>query len=385
MTQLPNITSAFLNLTNACNLACRYCFVEQRPTHMSLKTAKEAADFLAGNASGGEIPSINFFGGEPMLMWDEVVVPLTRYIREKYGKSFSLSMTSNCTLMDEERARFMAANGIGLLFSMDGDRETQDRNRPCRGGASSFDLLEPKLELILRYFPDVMFRATVTPDTQDRLFENMMFAEGHGFRSFFVMPDCFEPWPRTDGLAREMRKYSDHYIACMEEDRVPIFFTQMEKHFKKILLHNAAIRAETHRAGMGCRACGKCGLGGGRYAGVNINGDLTACQEFFSRDDPKFYIGNIYSGAREDLRQALLDEFDGAAICGDGCEACPLDHICDGGCVANNYMIHRDIHRVPDIYCFWERLLFREAVYIMNTLGQAGCERFRERWDRYVG
>ena len=47
--ELPKITSAFLNLTNSCNLTCRYCFVEQKPEFMTLQTAKDAADFLAGN------------------------------------------------------------------------------------------------------------------------------------------------------------------------------------------------------------------------------------------------------------------------------------------------------------------------------------------------
>ena len=82
--ELPKITSAFLNLTNSCNLTCRYCFVEQKPEFMTLQTAKDAADFLAGNGQA----SINFFGGEPMLMWDEIIVPLTLYVHEKYGDGF---------------------------------------------------------------------------------------------------------------------------------------------------------------------------------------------------------------------------------------------------------------------------------------------------------
>lgn len=48
--QLPLITSAFLNVTNACNLRCRYCFVQQHPDYMTLQVAKDAADFLTRNA-----------------------------------------------------------------------------------------------------------------------------------------------------------------------------------------------------------------------------------------------------------------------------------------------------------------------------------------------
>ena len=81
---LPEITSAFLVLTQACNLKCKYCFVVQKPRSMTFQTAVDAADYLAANAEErGETPSINFFGGEPLLKWKDVIVPLTYYIRHK--------------------------------------------------------------------------------------------------------------------------------------------------------------------------------------------------------------------------------------------------------------------------------------------------------------
>lgn len=73
--KLPLITSVFLNITNACNLACRYCFVKQSPDYMTYQTAKDSADFLIHNAEiAGVTPAITFFGGEPLLGWDSVIV-----------------------------------------------------------------------------------------------------------------------------------------------------------------------------------------------------------------------------------------------------------------------------------------------------------------------
>ena len=81
-------TSACLNVTDNCNLACRYCFVEQHPHYMSLQTAKDAIDYLENNYIykkehlGIDIPiHITFFGGEPMLMYNEIIVPLTEYVQ----------------------------------------------------------------------------------------------------------------------------------------------------------------------------------------------------------------------------------------------------------------------------------------------------------------
>lgn len=382
MMKYPDITSAFLNVTNACNLACRYCFVEQRQEYMTLQTAIDAADFLAANA-GESVPSINFFGGEPLLMWDTLIVPLTEYIRGRYP-AYNLSMTSNCTLLTRERAEYMRDHGIGLLFSMDGDRATQERNRPLRGGGSSFDVLEEKIPVILEYFPDVMFRSTVTPETAGTLFHDMMFAERAGFRAFFTMPDSFAGWGDAEELGRQLRQYSEHYADCLEHEREPIWFTQLEKFFRKIVLRNQAVRDGADRSHPSCMACGKCGLGSGRYAGINLNGDILACQEFFSRRDNPFVIGNIYTGVDEEKRVGLCRAYDGARAEGDGCRECPLDRICDGGCVANNYISSGSLHRMPDICCKWNRLLFREAVYLMQRLGGAGNKKFLERWRRYV-
>ena len=50
MRELPKITSAMLVVTHACNLRCRYCFVQKEPSHMTLETAKDAATFLINNA-----------------------------------------------------------------------------------------------------------------------------------------------------------------------------------------------------------------------------------------------------------------------------------------------------------------------------------------------
>ena len=41
----PKVTSACFNLTDACNLQCRYCFVEQHPHFMTLDVAKKVQSF----------------------------------------------------------------------------------------------------------------------------------------------------------------------------------------------------------------------------------------------------------------------------------------------------------------------------------------------------
>lgn len=128
---LPKITSAFLNLTNACCLACQYCFVHQSPEHMTLQVAKDAADFLAANAKAqGETPSINFFGGEPMLRYEQVIVPLTLYIRDTYSSieamnaDFSNTAKNDMAIIsssveEEDTAKLYINNGTEWFYLCD--------------------------------------------------------------------------------------------------------------------------------------------------------------------------------------------------------------------------------------------------------------------------
>ena len=386
---MPLISSAFLNVTNACNLACRYCFVRQSPDTMTFQTAKDAADFLIRNGeAAGRKPEITFFGGEPLLGWETVIKPLTAYIREEYGKPFGLSITTNGTLLDREKLRYMRQNDIGLLLSIDGGKRTQDHNRPARNGESSFDLCARNFPEILACFPHVTFRSTVTPDTASALYENILFAEGQGFRNYFVMPNCFEAWPeeRRDILLEQLHQYAVHYVEAFRAGYTPIFFGQLERGFRDILARNEAIARGGRRDGSGCQACGKCGLGASIYAGINWNGEITACQEFFSGGDA-FSIGSIYTGVDEEKRRQLSWMFDSAPVyAADGrdCGQCPLDRICNGGCAANNDMITGDMHAVPAIYCDWARALFQEAVYITQTLGGEENQAFRRRWKRVL-
>ena len=122
-----------LNITDDCNLACKYCFVQQKPHYMTLDTAKRSVDFIMENHKKKEKvyigedlgkPNITFFGGEPTLMWERIIVPLVSYIEEKYPNQIGLDMTTNGTLLNEERLIFLKEHNIGILLSIDGSEKT---------------------------------------------------------------------------------------------------------------------------------------------------------------------------------------------------------------------------------------------------------------------
>ena len=372
MRELPKITSAMLVVTHACNLRCRYCFVQKEPSHMTLETAKNAARFLIDNAhaAGAGTPEINFFGGEPMLMYDSVIKPLVEWVHDELGEPFRFSIT-NGTLLTDERIRFMQRHRFGLLLSMDGNKPVQDYNRPYADGKGSFDALKPIVPKVLAAWPGTTFRMTAIPETCSHLFESIMWAAAQGFTNFFVTPNVFEAWDDAarDALAGELRKYADYYAESKARGVKPITFSTFEQAFWDIKAIADAEAKGVYRAMPKCRSEGKCGLGTSRFASIHPNGNLYACQEMTSNEgeDSAFYIGSIYGGVDNNRRRALAESFDSVPVWGEYCGECEYDRICDGGCVANNYMVTGKLGGMPEMYCWWRRTVLHEAMRVKEA------------------
>lgn len=386
---LPKITSAFMVLTQQCNLGCKYCFVLQKPRSMTLNTAIDATEFLAKNAAEiNEIPSINYFGGEPLLKWDEIIVPLTTYIRRKFGNNFQLSMTTNGILLDEEKLEFMRTNGIGFMVSIDGDKKTQDLNRPCKNGCSSFDILAPKLPLFLKYNPSMTFRATVDHDNVTEYLNNHKFAIENGYNNAFFIVNVFSKWSEKEKeeLRRQIKMTADYYLELITKGK-EISFNPFHTMFNKIERIKEAVASNSFRtAGEGLLAYGRCGLGASKFASIGTDGKLYSCQEMSDNDDTgrDFIIGDIYNGTDNQKRMEIINKFDPKRVhSSDGmkCETCPFNYICDGACSINNYFANGDLNIMPSILCFYYQSLYEEALrlYELAKKYENHIEIFRNR------
>jgi uncharacterized protein len=369
---LPKITSAFLILTQSCNLKCKYCFVKQKPRNMTYQIAQDVVEFLVKNANErGERPSINYFGGEPLLKWDEIIVPLTLYIREKYGENFELSMTTNGVLLDKEKLEFMKTHKIGFMVSFDGDKCTQDLNRPLQNGDSSFDILAPRIPMFLEYNPIMTFRATVDHDNVGEYFNTHKFAIDNGYTNVFTIVNVFTAWSQEEKaeLKKQIRMTVDYYLELLGKGK-EVSFSPFGTMFQKMKQINQAITNNQFRTtGEGMLGFGRCGLGASKFASVGTDGTLYSCQEMCDNDERGgfFQIGNIYEGENNEKRMAVINEFNPKIVHSTEymeCKECPFNMICDGACTINNYFATGDLNVMPSILCYYYQCLYYEAVRI---------------------
>lgn len=363
------LRSMMLNVTDACNLRCRYCFLTQKPNYMSYQVAKDATDLLMECYNGKDEQSLNFFGGEPLLMWDSIIVPLTHYIKDN-DLPIKLGITTNGILLDEEKAKFLKDNDVGLLFSIDGSKRFQDYNRPLPGGKSSYDVLEPKLDMIVEYFHPT-FRSTLLPYACNSIWENYMFARDKGFKQYFTCPDdwSFYSDENLEDMKNEFSKIGLYYIDNYRKDSLPsdfIHFSPLEQALKA--LHK--FRTKYEKGDEDRHSSMQCGLG---VYGCSINweGAIFGCQECAGNgatEDNLHYIGDIYNGFDVERHKRLLSYYrdEEVTCCKDGeCESCIYKYLCSTGhCHANSYLITGKSNNKAYARCVYDRSLLEVALSV---------------------
>lgn len=355
-----------INLTNQCNLRCYYCFTEHNPKNLSFQTMKDIVDFAYNQwiekDKLEDTLNFTFFGGEPLLRYNDIIVPSVEYIKNKFQENNipdkywpGFSITTNGTLLTEDKLQFFRKNNFSLLLSIDGNKESQNLNRPKINGEGSFDDIVPIIPKLLELFPNTTFRSTVTPKTVDKIIDNYFFAEDQNFNSYFLIPNECEPWTEEEKtmLTYQMGLMTEIIYDSISNKIAPLYFSPLMKAIENILIPIPFTKSP-HRCGLGTAS-----------VGVSVDGKLSGCQEYstFIDDEDLFYIGNVYDGIDENKHLNLLNKYlekeHIQPINGDCNENCICYDICNRNvCPSKNYTLHQDMNINSEIICHWKKIIF---------------------------
>lgn len=121
----------------SCNMRCSYCFPEHmwsRHGHsgvMSEETLRGALE-LAFDTASPEPVDVHLAGGEPLLAgqeWLEAAFTIARETARRHGKEVTFSLQTNATMVTPRLARLLAANGVTVGVSLDGDESINEATR----------------------------------------------------------------------------------------------------------------------------------------------------------------------------------------------------------------------------------------------------------------
>lgn len=291
----------FLGLTARCNLSCPYCFTHQHNEDMTYEIAKKGVEFAIKNHKESldpekdNVPSIIFFGGEPMLKFDSIIKPLI----EEYGTQINWSMTTNGTLLTEDVVDFLYQHDVNFMLSFDGIKEVQDIQRPGKG-FSSYDKVMKNIPYILVRFPDIGMRCTVTKHMIPYIYETYKMCDEIGFYNLICGVNSFEEWTEEDGkkAEKQFKKIAaDIYYRLMTPDQYRICkfepFDRLFKDMRRSISNNNFYDNGVLRCGMGTTTIAIC-----------PDGSFVPCQEQVTC--PRDVIGNIDTGIDYNLHKKFL-------------------------------------------------------------------------------
>ena len=335
-----------LHIAHDCNLKCKYCFAEEGEYHgrralMSFEVGKKALDFLVANSGNRVNLEVDFFGGEPLMNWQVVkdLVAYGRSLEEPHHKKFRFTLTTNGVLLNDDILEFANKEMANIVLSIDGRKEVHDNMRPLAGGQGSYEMILPKFKKVAesRNQTNYYVRGTFTHHNKDFAADVCHLAD-LGFEQISVEPV----------VAPESEDYAlveaDIPELLAEYDKLALELIKRHKEGKGVNFFHFMIDLK----GGPCVYKRLSGCGSGtEYLAVTPWGDFYPCHQFVGQEE--FLMGNVDEGiTKTDIR----DEFKTCNVYSkEKCKNCFAKFYCSGGCAANSYNFHGDIHHVYEIGC----------------------------------
>lgn len=318
------IQSMTLQVTQQCNLRCKYCVYSgsyTTRTHssktMSFDIAKQAIDFLYEHSTDVSIPSIGFYGGEPLLNFN-LIKNIVEYVEKIFdGRNIIYNITTNATLLNDENLKFMEDHDFHVMVSLDGPKEIHDKNRVFAvDGSGTFDCIIKNLKYVQEKFPklygNTTYNAVINPDHNYSCF-NKFILQFSDIDVNKIMPsllaDTFREgasivWPEDFYIGSRIDNFRV-FMSKMRRIHPKHISTAMEAYFLhlKSIMHTMRSANETLQEK--CHPGGPC-TPGVRKLFVDVKGDFYPCERV-SETSSYMNIGSLSRGFDIEKISTLLN------------------------------------------------------------------------------
>lgn len=169
----PSHFEIVISPTLDCNFRCWYCYESHRDKAViSAEDLQNLSQFVSKLISGDttiESLSIKFFGGEPLLCFDDVMQPFLselRHLRRGSSVKVDIGITTNGYLLSHDRLLFLKEHGVNnLQITIDGNQERHNRVRFSQKGDDSYRQIIANILVALSLEYVVNLRLNISEDT----------------------------------------------------------------------------------------------------------------------------------------------------------------------------------------------------------------------------
>lgn len=343
-----SLSSVVLEVTENCNLGCRYCIYRSidYPTHksgpkrtMNLETGEKAIDFFFKNHSpGSEMLLVGFYGGEPFLDFG-LIEKLVSYAKKlPFTKPVTFSVTSNGTLLTPGILDRLVEEKFLLTLSLDGPEEVHDKMRYHPGDKSgSFKSVMQVLDYLKTNYPEyyqqnLNFSAVMYPPFD---FEQLNdFFSRFPIKVFASLAEytykeskstkkrkTAKGWEKIKQCFLDKAKnkeWGKDYLQKKGNFIVPMFFPGLKKILSRDLDLKPFNSQHIYKTSFGF-----CYPGEERLY-INTQGDIYLCEKVDGND--LAVLGNVKTGVEPERLSKLLNIFESHEF--NSCKSCWLIRFC---------------------------------------------------------
>lgn len=362
------ISMTFMS-ARTCNLGCKYCFagegeygsLEEKPKNFKCEQYL-AALLVALDSYPQGVSKIGFFGGEPLLNYQEIEKFIPKCIEISKKKNVDppqFVITTNAILLNKEMIRFFKKYKVRLSISIDGGKEINDIARNFKKSkASVYEIVKEKCELLKNEKMPFFLQATLNAYHIKNYEKGVAISwikklEEFNYCNISVAPvetendelkiSMPEQYKSLDLFMRELTEY---YLGKIKKGDINNIASQF---VLPILLvaKNKYVRS--------CPS--------GHSIFIDTDNKIYPCHMFCN--EPSFCIGDTINGIDRNLAEyyANIDR-----EMGDECRTCIAKNQCNFWCKGIQYISNKSMITPCKARCVFQRAVIEECIKTLADL-----------------
>jgi uncharacterized protein len=317
------VLTAWLHVTNNCNLRCPYCYVHKTPEGMDEHIGHSAVDAVFRSAVANRCPAVKlkYAGGEASLNYRLMLSmhERARRLAQEHGLDLYATLLSNGVTLSRQLVDTLKTYGVRIMISLDGLGEAHDAQRPFVSGKPSFKFVERTITQLIEQDHRPHLSVTITNRNAAGVADVVRYALERDLTfslNFFRDNDCAATF--TDLQYEEKTMIASLLDAFgVIEELLPRWSV-----LGSILDRGQLLQPREHSCGVGQD-----------YLVIDQRGQVSKCHMEIERT-----LGDIFSDDPLQLvRRDQSTVMNLPVAEKEGCRDCTWRHWCSGGCAVATF------------------------------------------------
>jgi len=339
-----------ININQICNLKCTYCYAGGDGTfgepvkNISVEKTLPQIKFFMDRLQDGDIFSIKFVGGEPLLYTDGILA-VAEYVNEmaqvKRLKP-QYSIVTNGTQINDKNLKALISIKATVTVSCDGPPQIHDQFRKTKSGECSSKAVLEGIKRLVEHKSQLggLQVSGVFGKHNMALVEAYKFYRTYPFDTFKFSVEFNEADPQFNQIFQE--QFSEILSIAYESGgetelrrihEVNHYFTQMDEQTK--VIHH-------------------CGAGISNLA-IDAKNRVYPCPMMVSNAQQEVSFNEkLIASLEQDFKENLIEQ--------NNCNNCWARFICGGGCMYVNNNISGDLHKKSSTFCERTRFMITKTL-----------------------